>query len=697
MSRADLTWFKLGFPSDLTTDATLAALASLSGSAHGTRLIFNLSATHRGITHRLAVTPESADTLSAALRGAIPSLRLDQIDTPKRSRNHRLLWQLVPARAAIRSDELPSIAASLLSSLFPLREDEQIRLSWFVRPQPPPPLDTSPDAKREGHVRALARKLSSPGVSAYGELSVQASTHVRADQLRRRLASTLWSLRTPHGRLKADSAWWGRLLHLFGLRGRYLSVDELAAVIGWPVDGPDLPGLELGAAKRLVPSAALPQSGRVLGETDLAGFNRPVAISPAASTRGLYVLGPTGTGKTSLIKNLVLSDLKAGRGLAVVETNGDLIRDLLSLIPRERARDVVLLDPTDREYALGFNPFASSADASLVADQLGELFQRLWADFWGPRTGQLTHMGLLTLARRKGSTLLDLPRLFLDLSFRERVLADLDDPVGLEPDWRWFNGLSTREQSQVVAPLLNKVRQFTARDSIRAIIGQPQPATSMKSIMAEGKVLLVHLPKGLIGSETATLLGCLVLTALWQATAERTALPPSQRHPFSLYVDEVQDFASAPVPWEEMFAQGRKYGLSLSVAHQNLEQLPRELRELVLANARSKAIFALSPTDAKKLEPQFTPALTAADLQALDAYSVAAIVALEDGSTARPVTLRTPAPPTANGSADAVRRSSRQLYARKRSEVEAALRSQVTRASRPSTPVGRKRRQRSRT
>lgn len=696
MRRADLIWFRLGFPSDLTADATLAALASLSGSAHGTRLIFNLSATHRGITHRLAVTPEAADTVSAALRAAIPSLRLDRMDTPKRSRSHRLIWQLIPARAAIRSDELNAIAAGLLSSLFPLDEGEQVRLSWFVRPQPHPPLDTSPEAKREGHFRALARKLASPGVNAYGELSVQASTRGRADQLRRRLASSLWSLRTPHGRLAADPAWWGRLLHLLGLRGRYFNVAELATVIGWPVDAPDLPGLELGAAKRLVPSAALPQSGRVLGMADFAGFNRRVAISPAASTRGLYILGPTGTGKTSLIKNLVLSDLRADRGLAVVETNGDLIRDLLDLIPPERVRDVVLLDPTDRDYALGFNPFASSADPSLVADQLGELFQRLWADFWGPRTGQLTHMGLLTLARRQGSTLLDLPRLFLDLPFRERVLADLDDPVGLEPDWRWFNGLATREQSQVVAPLLNKVRAFTARPSIRSILGQPEPATSMNSIMAEGKVLLVHLPKGLIGSETATLLGCLILTALWQATAERTALPPDQRHPFSLYVDEVQDFADAPIPWEEMFAQGRKYGLSLTVAHQNLEQLPRELREVVLANARSKAVFALSPADARKLEPQFAPALTAADLQALDAYSVAAIVALEDGSTARPVTLRTPAPPKPLDSAEVVRRASRQRYARKRGDVESALRAQAASAGRSSAPVGRKQRQRSR-
>jgi hypothetical protein len=405
----------------------------------------------------------------------------------------------------------------------------------------------------------------------------------------------------------------------------------------------------------------------------------------------LYLLGPTGTGKTNLIKNLVSDDLRAGRGLAVIETNGDLVKELCDLIPPERVGDVVLIDPTDRRYAVGFNPFTGSSDPSLVADQLGELFQRLWSAYWGPRTGQLAHMGLLTLARRRGSTLLDLPRLFLDEHFRAAVLTGLDDPVGLEPDWRWFQSLPIREQATVIAPLLNKVRQFTARASIRAIIGQPSPAISMRSVMAEHKVLLVHIPKGLIGAETAQLLGCLVLTSLWQAAAERAALAPNERQPFGLYVDEVQDFASAPVPWEEMLAQGRKYGLALTVAHQNLGQLPRELREVVLANARSKAAFALSVSDARSLEPLFAPSLTAADLQALDAYSIAAIVALDDGSTARPVTLSTPAPPRPTGpNRQAVRASSRRLYARPSAEVEAALRAQANRSRPPAAPVGRR-------
>ncbi|HET7052973.1 MAG TPA: hypothetical protein VFI09_03535 [Solirubrobacterales bacterium] len=687
-----LDWFKLKFPRDVTQDSVVATLSAFSGAAHGVRLVFDLSATAENITHRLGVSPNATDAVTGNLRAAIPSLHLQAIDAPPRPSGRRSLWQLAPAAAALRTDELPSIAASLLSSLFPLNEDESVRLTWTLRSGSRPHLPDLPDNQLVGRLRALRAKLAEPGVSGVGELCVSSSDPARSSLLMQRTSAVLRSLSTPHGQLVADPYWYGQLAHLFAQRGRYMSAPEVAAVIGWPIDAPDIPGLELGAAKRLVPSTELPIWGRALGESDFMGLTRPVAISPAASTRGLYVLGPTGTGKTSLLKNLIRDDLEQGRGLAVVETNGDLVSDLLDLIPPERIDDVVLLDPIDPDYAVGFNPLASSADPSLIADQLGELFQRLWEAFWGPRTAQLTHMGLLTLARRNGSTLLDLPRLYLDPSFRARVLADLDDPLGLGPDWQWFENLSQREQTTVVAPLLNKVRAFTARPAIRAIVGQAAPATSLKAIMAEDKVLLVNLPKGLIGTETAQLLGCLVLTGLWQAAAERAAVPAKHRRPFGLYVDEVQDFASAPIPWDEMFAQGRKYELAMTAAHQNLAQLPKELREVVLANARSKAVFALSAEDAKKLAPLFAPSLSTEDLQALDAYSIAARVALDNGSTAWPVTLRTPAPPEPLGSTEAVRESSRTRFARAKQEVEIALRRQAQAPKRSTVPVGRKRR-----
>lgn len=690
MRQPKLTWYRLGFPRDLDSSAVVAALSAFSGVSHRTRLVFDLSATSDGIEHRLAISAALTDIVSGNLRAVVPSLRLDKIDAPQSTYSRRVLWQLAPSTAALRSDELSAITASLLSSLFPLNKREAVRLRWTLRPAARPSLQFTPEHRREGYVQAMRRKLTLPGLAAHGELLVTAATPARAAQLLHRSGSVLHSLNTPYGHLVADPYFWGQLLRCLGLRGRYFSVAELAAVIGWPIDAPDLPGLELGAAKRLVPSTALAVSGRTLGLSDFAGMTRPVAITPSAATRGLYILGPTGTGKTSLIKNLIRDDLTQGRGLAVIETNGDLIADLLDLIPPRRTKDVVLLDPTDATHAVGFNPFTSSVDPSLVADHLGELFQRLWKEYWGPRTGQLAHMGLLTLARRQGSTLLDLPRLYLDPSFRAKVLTDLDDPVGLEPDWRWFGMLSAREQATVIAPLLNKVRQFTARPAIRAVMGQANPPTSMRRIMAERKILLVYLPKGLIGSETATLLGCLVLTSLWQAATERARLPIAQRSPFGLYVDEVQDFAAAPIPWDEMFAQGRKYGLALTVAHQNLAQLPKELREIVLANARSKAVFALSSTDAKVMEHLFAPALSAADLQALDAYSVAAQVALDNGSTARPVTLTTPPPPSPLGSAQRVRHASRSHYARARTEIEATLRAQAVSPPPSAAPVGRR-------
>jgi hypothetical protein len=691
MTWTNLDWFSLRFPQGLEQDAVLAALSSFSGLPSRSRLVLELSATAAGISHRLSVSSRHTELVTASLRAAIPSLRLEAAIPPPTQRRG-LLWQLTPRVATLRTDDLGAIAAGLLSSLFPLRGGEAVSLRWRLRSAPLPPLPAGRYSAQDGRERIVRAKLVLPGLSAYGELSVTAASPARRMQLAQRTGAVLWSLTTPYGRLVADPYWLGQLARLAGLRGRYLSAPELAAVIGWPIDGPDLPGLTLGAAKRLVPSAALSEQGRVLGTSDFAGLTRPVAISPSASTRGLYVLGPTGTGKTSLLKNLILDDLKAGRGLAVVETNGDLISELIDAIPPERVADVVLLDPTDRTHAVGFNPFASSADPSLIADQLGELFERLWEAFWGPRTAQLTHMGLLTLARRKGSTLLDLPRLYLDPIFRSNVLANLDDPLGLAPDWRWFASLSEREQANVVSPLLNKSRQFVARPSIRAIVGQPNPPLTMRQIIDQRKVLLVNLPKGLIGAETAQLLGCLVLTSIWQAMAERAALPPESRHAFGLYVDEVQDFASAPVPWDEMLAQGRKYGLALTAAHQNLEQLPKELREVVLANARSKAVFALSASDAKLMERLFAPALSATDLQALDAYSVAALVALDNGGTARPVTLTTPPPPKPLGSAEQVREASRLNYAQPRAEIEAALRAQVERPTRNSAPVGRKRR-----
>ncbi|HSS34297.1 MAG TPA: type IV secretory system conjugative DNA transfer family protein [Solirubrobacterales bacterium] len=668
MKRRSLDWFCLRFPRDLDEPAVLAALASLSGLPHSARTRLELTATETGTGHRLALNSAALEPVIAGLRAAMPSLRIEPMDETEPSSGDRLRLQLSPRVSAIRADDLGAISAGLLSALFPLHKGEVIRLSWDVRPGVRPAIPLEPELKLDGRRRVLRDKLAGPGLRATGELCISASSPGRRRRLMQRVVSTLRSLGTPAGRLVAEPVWLGQLSWLLGRRGDFFGIRELAACIGWPIGSPDIPGLELGAARRLPPGRALPRTGRLLGHSDFAdslfGPARPVALSAKASTRSLHILGPTGTGKSSL---------------------------LCDLVPDNRVEDVVYLDLTDQTHAVGFNPFASGADPSLIADQLGELFQRLWEDFWGPRTARLSHMGLLTLARRKGSTLLDLPRLFQDDQFRAAVLAGLDDPVGLGPDWQWFGGLSPAEAVNVTSPLLNKARQWVARPNIRAIVGQARPRITMQQIIAKRKVLLVHLPKGLIGQETAQLFGCLVLTAAWQALAERTRLPPEKRAPFGVYVDEVQDFAAAPIPWDELFAQGRKYGCALTVAHQNLAQLPKVLREVILANARSKVVFTLGAEDARIMERTFAPSLSAGDLQALDAYAVAAMLALDDGSTARPVTLTTPPPPEPVGSDEAVRVASHQNYGRSRAQLEQEFRRRVVRPV-TEAPIGRRKR-----
>jgi hypothetical protein len=693
VSRAELSWFRLGFPREgVTAEAVTSVLGGLSGADWRTRLVLELSATAAGIQHRIGVSPYAIDALTSELRAAIPSLHLDPIEPPATSPTRRLLWQLVPRAAVLRVDRLDAIAASLLAAAFPLRFGETVQLIWHLWPAVRPQLQATPQTRIQGQAAALRAKLSLPGWQAHGDLSVTAATDARARHLLSRTSSVLRSLSTPHGRLIGEPWLWGQMMRLLGQRGRFFSVKELAAVTAWPIGAPDLPGLTLSASKRLLPSAELPSTGRILGVTNFPGIEREVAVTPTASTRGTYILGPTGTGKTSLIKNSVRDEIEQGGGLCVIDTNGDLPVDLLDLIPEHRLDDVVWLDPTDSDYAVGFNPFAGSSDPYLVADQLSELFERSWKAFWGPRTAQLAHMGLLSLAVQPGggASLLDLPRLYTDARFRAATIAKLDDPVGLAPDWNWLSGLPEKELAAIAAPLLNKCRAFTARQSIRHIIGQAQPKITMGQIMAEQKILLVNLPKGLLGAETVKLLGSLILVSLWQAATERARLPLSKRHPFGLIVDEVQDFAAAPVPWGEMFSQGRKYGLALTAAHQNLDQIPRELREVILANARSKVVFTLSPSDARVMERLFAPSLSAADLQALPAHTIAALVALDDGSTARPVTLTTPPPPKGCGVAEQVRQASRHNYARPRAEVEAELRRQVE--AKPTGPVGSKRR-----
>jgi hypothetical protein len=458
-----------------------------------------------------------------------------------------------------------------------------------------------------------------------------------------------------------------------------LNSKELAAFLGIPIGDVQLPGVTLGTARQLAPPSDLPRRGRVIGRSTFPGAERLLALSVPDSLRHLHVIGPTGTGKSTLLLNLIAGDMAAGRTVVVVDPKGDLVADVLDRVPPERVGDVILLDPTDAERPAGFNLLAGAAQApELVTDQVVSIFHHLYSAFWGPRTDDILRAALLTLAVEPGMTLVEVPLLLTDEGFRRRMVATVDDPVALEPFWGWYEAMSPAERAQAIGPVLNKLRTFLLRRRLRNVIGQAESTFALEAVLAERKILLVSLSKGLLGDDAAALLGSAVIARLWHAVQGRAALPPSARTPVFCHIDEFQDYLKLPTSLADVLAQARAYGFGLTLAHQHLGQLPPLVRTAVLANARTKVVFQTAAADAQTLAREFAPHLTAADLQALGPYE--AVVSAAAGNRVLPpaslVTLPAGEP---SGQASTARALSRQRYGRDRADVERGMRDRLER------------------
>jgi hypothetical protein len=460
-------------------------------------------------------------------------------------------------------------------------------------------------------------------------------------------------------------------------RGAFLlSASELAALAHLPQQ-PALPGLVRAGARTVPPPPGLPEQGKPLGR-DARG--RPVALALADARYHLHLLGPTGVGKSTLLARLALADLAAGRGAVVVDPKGDLVEDLLARIPAGLEQQVDLLDPLDPAPP-GLNVL-EGADPDLVTDQLVGIFRRVYEHFWGPRTDDILRAALLTLlASGGGATLADVPRLLADERFRDSQLAEVDDPVGLEPFWDWYQQLSEPLRAQATGPVLNKLRAFLLRRSVRAIVGQERSTIDVPRVLDQGRLLLVRVPKGTLGEDTSRLLGSFVVARVWQAALARAARPEPERPECALYIDEVQSYLTLPSPLADMLAEARGYRLSLCLAHQHLGQLPREMREAIAANARTKLYFQLSLPDAHTLGRELEPELSAHDLANLPRHSAACRLC-QAGETGRPFTLTTePLPAGRSERAEQVRAASRARNGVDRARVEARLARRQTRGS----------------
>ena len=399
-----------------------------------------------------------------------------------------------------------------------------------------------------------------------------------------------------------------------------------------------------------------------------------VLLDPDERRRHLYVIGQTGTGKSTLLLNLIRQDLAAGEGLALLDPHGDLAQAALEHVPRARTNDLVYINPADAERPIGFNPLSRVPDdlKPVVADGVVSAFRHVWPDSWGPRLDYILTNAVRALLDVPGATLLMLPRLLIDEGFRGQIVEHhVGDPV-VRAFWvNEYAGYNDSFRNEAIAPIQNKIGKALMMPSLRNMLAQPRSAITFRRLMDEGAIVICNLSKGALGESTAHLLGALLTTALAQAALSRADTPASDRRVFHLYADEFQSFATES--FALILSEARKYGLTLTIGHQYLDQLPDPLRAAVFGNVGSMIACRAGAADAPILAEQI--GLGGADaLLDLPNFTAWARL-LRGGSPTSPIRLDLHAAPRARRSSPhRLIATSRMRFGRPRAEVEARIR-----------------------
>ena len=335
--------------------------------------------------------------------------------------------------------------------------------------------------------------------------------------------------------------------------------------------------------------------------------NSGVIFSREERERHVYIVGKSGSGKSTFLFNLTMGDICAGEGVAVIDPHGDLATDIIDAIPRSRINDVCYLDAGETEYPVGFNPATRIAPErrALAASGMVAAFKHLWHDSWGPRLEHFLFHGIAALISRQHATLLDLPRLYTDDSFRDRIVAKVTDPETRRFWQEEYPSYTKTQRAEAAAPILNKAGQFSASPHLRLILGQVAPRLDLAFTMNHRRILVANLAKGTIGEQAANLLGSLLVSHMQLVAMERGVLPPDQRVPFFVHVDEFQTFSSEA--FASLLSEARKFATHFCLANQYTDQLSPAVRAAVLGNAGTLVVFRVGSRDAELLAPEFRP------------------------------------------------------------------------------------------
>ncbi|MCD6500697.1 type IV secretion system DNA-binding domain-containing protein [bacterium] len=407
------------------------------------------------------------------------------------------------------------------------------------------------------------------------------------------------------------------------------------------------------------------------GVTTFRNQRKKFGIKLDDRRRHVYVVGKTGMGKTELLKNMAIQDIKQGNGIGFVDPHGEAAEELLDFVPKNRIKDVVYFNPADLNFPIAFNVMekVDVEHRHLVASGLMGVFKKIWPDVWSARMEYILNNSILALLEYPGSTLLGINRMLADPDYRKKVVDEITDPV-IKAFWiREFARYTQRLEAEATAAIQNKVGQFISAPLIRNIVGQTTSSVDMRKVMDDGKILILNLSKGRIGEDASKLLGGLLITKLQLAAMSRVDTPESQRKDFFLYVDEFQNFATES--FVNILSEARKYRLSLILAHQYISQMEETVRDAVFGNIGTLISFRVGAEDAEYLEKEFSPEFSAQDLVNLPKYQIY-LKLMVDGVAGRPFSAQTLPPFEAPEKTfrQEIIKNSRERYATARKTVE---------------------------
>jgi len=360
----------------------------------------------------------------------------------------------------------------------------------------------------------------------------------------------------------------------------------------------------------------------VFGKANFRNKDVKFGIKTDDRRRHMYLLGKTGMGKSVVLENMIIQDILAGNGLAVVDPHGDLVEKVIKFVPKNRINDVVYVNPADLNFPVAFNVLENVSEEyrHLVASGLLGVFKKIWADSWGPRLEYVLNNALMALLEYPGSTLLGVMRLLVDKLFRNKVIDKITDPV-VKSFWvQEYSKYPDKFQSEAIAPIQNKVGRFLSSSMIRNIVGQVKSTVNLREIMDTRKILFLNLAKGRIGEDNSALLGAMIITKIQLAAMSRVDIPEDERVDFYLYVDEFQNFATES--FASILSEARKYRLDLIMAHQYIEQLGDVIRSAVFGNVGTLVAFRIGAEDSEFLAKEFGPRFEEVDLVNLPKYHV---------------------------------------------------------------------------